>query len=62
MTVNEDLIENYRRAYDNRIGFGHRPALILIDLVQAYFNPECELYAGIEEALHSALRVREAAR
>lgn len=62
MTDTEDLIENYRRAYDNKIGFGHRPALILIDLVQAYFDPDCELYAGIENALASVLRIRDVAR
>ncbi|MEM6810748.1 MAG: isochorismatase, partial [Pseudomonadota bacterium] len=25
--------DNYRRAYGNRIGFGARPALLLIDFV-----------------------------
>ena len=58
----EDLGANYRRAYGNRIGFGKRPALILIDFVQAYFDRSCDLYAGVEAALGSALRVREAAR
>ncbi|MCB8881399.1 isochorismatase family protein [Acidisoma cellulosilytica] len=57
-----NLDENYRRAYDNRIGFGARPALILIDFVQAYFDPDCTLYAGVDDALASALRVRDAAR
>ncbi len=27
----EDLLENYKRAYNTRVGFGSRPALILID-------------------------------
>jgi maleamate amidohydrolase len=58
----DDLAANYRRAYDNRIGFGRRPALILIDFVEAYFDKSCELYAGVEAALAAALRVREAAR
>ena len=58
----DDLLANYRKAYGNRIGFGKRPALILIDFVQAYFDPECDLYAGCEAALASALRVRDAAR
>ncbi len=57
----DDLLENYRKAYDNTIGFGSRPALILIDFAQAYFDPQCDLYAGVEDALASALRVREAA-
>ena len=54
--------DNYRRAYDNRIGFGKRPALILIDFVKAYFDPGCALYADIQPALDSALRLRDAAR
>ena len=62
MSTNEDLDANYRRAYDNRIGFGRRPALILIDFVQAYFEPGNALYADVDDALASALRVREAAR
>ena len=60
--MTDDLDANYRRAYGNRIGFGQRPALILIDFVQAYFDEGCDLYAGVEGALASALRVREAAR
>jgi len=60
--VNQDLSANYKKAYDNRIGFGERPALILVDFVQAYFDEGCALYAGVEDALASALRVREAAR
>lgn len=57
-----DLLENYKRAYNNKVGFGSRPALILIDFCQAYFDPACDLYAGVEVALASALRVRVAAR
>lgn len=60
--MGEDLAANYKRAYDNRLGFGTRPALILIDFVQAYFDPACELYAGVDAALASAIRVRDAAR
>lgn len=57
-----DLAENYRRAYDNRIGFGRAPALILVDFVQAYFEPSCELFADVQDSLDSALRIRAAAQ
>jgi maleamate amidohydrolase len=57
----EDLAENYRRAYDGRIGFGEKPCLLLVDFVQAYFEPGCDLYAGVDDALASALRLRAAA-
>ena len=58
----EDLQENYKRAYANALGFGRRPALILVDFVEAYFDPECPLYADVDDALASALRLRDAAR
>jgi maleamate amidohydrolase len=58
----DDLLANYKRAYDNRIGFGRRPALILVDFVRAYFDPECELYADVQGELESAIRILEAAR
>lgn len=54
--------DNYSGAYDNRIGFGQRPALILIDFVEAYFDEGCALFADVQPALDSALRVRAAAR
>lgn len=58
----EDLLANYQRAYNTRVGFGARPALILIDFCQGYFEPDCDLYADVDAALESALRVRAAAR
>ncbi|AXB79422.1 isochorismatase family protein [Novosphingobium sp. P6W] len=62
MSSEEDLLANYKKAYDNRVGFGSRPALILIDFCQAYFEPGNALYSEVDEALESALRVRAAAR
>jgi len=60
--VTQDLSSNYKQAYDSRLGFGQRPALILVDFVQAYFDENCALYADVDAALAAALRVREAAR
>ncbi|MGA1805150.1 isochorismatase family protein [Rhizobium sp. HT1-10] len=57
-----DLHANYVKAYNNRIGFGRKPALVLVDFVQAYFEPDSPLFAGVEAALESALRIRAAAR
>ncbi len=53
--------ENYAGVYDNTLGFGERPALILIDFVEAYFRQSNELWANPGEALDSALRLREIA-
>jgi maleamate amidohydrolase len=60
--MTEDLVANYARAYGTRVGFGSRPALLMIDFCQGYFDPQCDLYSGVEDALASALRVRAAAR
>ena len=60
--TDDDLDTNYARAYDNRLGFGAKPALLLVDLVLAYFDDTCPLYAGVEAELASALRLRDAAR
>ena len=54
--------DSYSGVYESKIGFGKKPALILIDFVQAYFDPDCDLFADPQAALESALRVRRAAR
>ncbi|MDO1583413.1 isochorismatase family protein [Rhizobium oryzicola] len=57
----QNLDDNYKIAYDNKAGFGKSPALVLIDFADAYFDPGCVLYAGVDDALASALRIREVA-
>ena len=60
--MSQDLNENYRRAYDSRLEYGDKPALILVDFVQAYFDKDCAFYADVDDALASALRIRDRAR
>ena len=60
--MTSSLDKNYSKAYGHSLTPGSNPALILVDLVQAYFEPECELYADVDNALQSALRVLEIAR
>lgn len=60
--MSQDLAQNYKGAFDGTLGFGKSPALILVDFVEAYFDEDSPLYAGVEDALASALRVRDAAR
>lgn len=60
--MNDDLHANYQGVFEHKLGFGRRPALILVDFVQAYFDRSCELYANVEKVLDSALRIRNAAR
>jgi maleamate amidohydrolase len=60
----ERLDENYARAgYHARQRWGTRPALVLIDFAQAYFDPSAPLFGGdgCKTALESALRLREVA-
>ena len=58
----EGAQSNYAGVYEGRIGFGRRPALILIDFVEAYFAKDSPLYADVEPALAAALQLRDAAR
>lgn len=59
----ENLDTNYESTgFSKRLGFGTKPALILIDLVEAYFREGSPLYhARFHSALESSLRLREAA-
>jgi len=57
-----DVSANYKGAFGKRIGFGKRPALLMIDFVEAYFDKNCALYAGVEDALASAIRIQSASR
>lgn len=57
-----ELANSYRGAFDGRLGFGQKPALILVDFVQAYFDPACPLYADVETELAAAIELRDAAR
>lgn len=59
-----DLERDYEQAgFRGRLGFGHRPALVLVDLVRAYFDPASPLFApAVEEARRSSVRLLAAAR
>ena len=57
------LARGYRAAgFGNRLGFGERPALLLVDCVRAYFVPESPLYAGVEDIVEPNRRLLAAAR
>ncbi len=57
-----DLAANYAGAFDGRLPFGQSPALIVVDMVEAYLQPGSPLYGGIEAAFESAVRLVAAAR
>jgi maleamate amidohydrolase len=58
----DDLAANYQGAFDGRLPFGRRPALVIVDFVMAYLDPASPLYAGVEDALASNQRLLAAAR
>jgi len=61
----EDLDDNYSRAkYHSPQTWGTRPALVLIDFAQAYFDKTYPLFGGrgCQTALNNAVRLAPAAR
>jgi maleamate amidohydrolase len=52
------LQRDYRQAgFQGRLGFGASPALIVVDMARAYFDPTSPLYADVEATLASVQRV-----
>jgi maleamate amidohydrolase len=60
--MTDELKDNYAGVFDGGLGFGSKPALILVDFVQAYFAQDCDLYAGVDDTLANAIALRDAAR
>jgi len=61
-TGQSELEANYAGAFDGKLPFGRRPALLIVDVVAAYLEPASPLYAGGEDALASNERLLESAR
>lgn len=58
-----DLTDDYTAAgFSGSLPFGKRPALLLVDVCNAYLDPVSPLYAGVELAFASNIRLLEAAR
>lgn len=58
-----DLHDDYRRAgFNARLGFGSKPAVVIVDVCNAYLERSSPLYAGVEDAVASAARIADAAR
>ncbi len=59
----DELDRDYADAgFNGGLAFGGRPALVVVDVVQAYLRKDSSLYAGVEDALASLLRLIEAGR
>jgi len=58
-----DLNDDYSSAgFGRALEWGTAPAVLVIDMVAAYFHPGAELYMGSRDCLDSAARVVAAAR
>jgi maleamate amidohydrolase len=58
-----ELARDYSGAgFGNELGFGERPALVVIDFVRAYLQPDSPLYAAVEAVVAPAIEVLQAAR
>ncbi len=59
----EALAADYERAgFGRELAWGSRPALVMVDLIRAYFEPGAEFYMGSDACLAAAARVLSAAR
>lgn len=61
--MNESASQNYEGVWGNRIGFGKRPAVIVVDFMKAYTTPGAPLFApGVVEAVAQTPALLDAAR
>ncbi|WP_434625838.1 N-carbamoylsarcosine amidohydrolase [Azospirillum sp. B2RO_4] len=63
MTHGQSASDNYKGVWGNRIGFGERPALLVIDFMQGYTTEGAPLYApGVVSAVAETAELLDAAR
>ncbi|MGO2392237.1 MAG: N-carbamoylsarcosine amidohydrolase [Halomonas sp.] len=57
------LDDNYKGVWDGRIGFGNKPALLVVDFMQGYTTPGSPLFAqGVVDAVANMPSLLDAAR
>ena len=57
------LMENYEGVFDSRLGFGEKPAVVVIDFIKAYTTPGEKLYApAVVDAVGASVELVETAR
>jgi maleamate amidohydrolase len=61
--VDGDLRSDYlAHGFAGSVGFGRRPAVLVVDVALAYVDPASPLYAGVEDVVTSVARVLGVAR
>jgi len=55
--------ENYKGVFDNKIGFGKSPAIVVIDFINAYTTPGAAFFGqGVVDAVKASVPLLSAAR
>ncbi len=58
-----DLRERYRlRGWGGRVGFGERPAVVVIDLARFWLEPQQQIGSRLDAVVEAACQVLEATR
>ncbi|MFM7689085.1 MAG: isochorismatase, partial [Alphaproteobacteria bacterium] len=59
----DSLSDNYRGVFDTRLGFGSRPALLVIDFVIAYTTEGAPFFGqGVVDAVDASVPLIDRAR
>ena len=59
----ESLQENYSGVFGTRVGFGKKPAVAVVDFINAYTTPDSPLYAGpVVDAVRDTVDLLKLAR
>lgn len=63
MVMKLDLQANYAGVFDGRVGFGKRPAVLVVDFIKAYTTPGAVFFApGVVEAVGETVALLDLAR
>ena len=63
MSGADALDKDYAQAgFGLRLGFGRRPVVLVVDMVNAYLELDSPLYAGVDDALRATVELVSAAR
>ena len=59
----QGLQDNYRGVFDGRVGYGRKPAVVVIDFLNAYTTPGSPLFAeGVVDAVRETVDLLDMAR
>ena len=59
----ESLQDNYSGVFDGRVGYGQKPAIVVVDFINAYTTPGSPLYAsGVVDAVLASVDLLDIAR